>query len=413
MSLGCSCDGTNGASSADNAWATTIAQYANGTASGGPTWPTSSQPQSTVWQAWGYLGTQNPNGTLLSNLSTLNVSQDTYWSTLLYAGGGGGGGPPPTLLTTWNPGDLVAIGLSGNNLIATVTSPSVFINGDCNCGFTDSHGNFWSVDGEANAYVTPPGGSLTPLGDINEIAFNTNKMALWNDTAYIQDFRDLTWHTIDPNTFAFSGSVAAPATGGSAVRTTTSKSTGKVCWEVTATTISNNWRVGLANATYSLSGSAGLGTDINGIAFDPNYAGGNQATGYNGAFPNTGSTLSTNGEVIAQCADFGAQLLWSTDSSMRSASGAGAWNNSNTCNPTVAACGISFSGLTGALFITFNSPEISVATINTGALASIAMPSGFSTWDTAVAGRGPMILILGANDNHPSPLLRLASLGRQ
>lgn len=399
MWLGCSCDNSNGAGTADNAWAATIRSYTNGLASGGPQWPAGRQAMSTAWRSWGHL-TTNPNGTLLADNVTLNTAQDPYWSTFLYSASST---PPPPSLTTWNPSDLQNVTLSGNNLVATSTSAAtIFINGGTVASFSDSFGNVWSTDGELNAYETPSGGSIIALGGKNPIGFFAGQMALANNTAYIQDSRNGNWYTINPTTQVFTGPVAAPPLGQSTVRSITSKSSGKVCWEVTASTITTNWNAGLANSAFVLNGSAALGGDNNGIGFSPNATGNNQAIIFGNATLShaAGAAVSSNGDVIAQCADFGAGLFWSTSTAMRTAAGAGSWNNSNTCNPTVAACGISTSGMTCPCFVAFNELQASgVGTLNTGALLSVAMPSGFSQWDTTVARSSPFILIFGDNDN--------------
>jgi len=321
FSIGCACDGTVGASADDNAWATTFTQYANGIASNGPSWPTSSQPMSTSWYGWGFLAPQNPNGTLLSDLVTLNTFQDKYWSTLLFQAPVNR--PPPPVATTWNPNDSTGITLSNNSLSATISGA----------------GPLWGV------------------------------------------------------------------------RSTTSKSSGKYCWEVTANTLTGSWATGVASSSWTL----GQGGTPNAIQFVPSDT---QTVFYNNvALTNGGTDASVSGETMAECADFGAQLLWVTSTTMRTTLGAGSWNNSNACDPTNAACGLSFSGITAPYFLEFDDEDApgaapfsasfsvafgpntsGVATLNTSTMASVALPSGFQTWDAGTSGR-PFVMILGANDN--------------
>jgi hypothetical protein len=312
--MGCSCDGLVGNATDENAWGAAFTSYLNGMASGGPSFVGTAQPISWNWWVWSNPQSQsaglNPDGIRNPDNNTLNVNQQTWWSTLLY------GARNVTITTTWNPSDISGLTLSNSNLTATST---------------------------ANAPQT--------------------------------------------------------------VRSTTSKSSGTYCWSLTATTITPNWDVGLANASYVLTATNGLGGDTNGLGFDPNSSGaGIQATYYNNASLNsTTGTLSSNGEVVMQCADFGAHLIWSTDAAMVGAMGANSWNNSSSCNPTVAACGVSFSGLTGPYFITFNELDTGGIGIlgTTSASLPYSLPAGFSAWDQATtAGTGhPIVQILGANDN--------------
>lgn len=308
LEVGCSCDGTNGALADDQAFMTAWVAYANGLASGGPTFTTSQQPLSNDWLMWGNFPGSNPDGTLNPN-GTLKIGQQNYWSSLLF---GTTSAPPPPPTTTWNPGDQNNETLSGNNLIAT-----------------------------------------------------------------------------------------SGASGVSGVRTTTSKSTGKFCWQITATTISTDWGMGIANSAFNLAN--GLSGDANGLGFFPGKTAAPQVAFYNGVELTVGSNPSVNGAAIVECHDFDAQLDWVTDTQMVADSGAGAWNNSGACNPTVAACGLSTSGLTCPCFATYSNREAGVAALQTSGTLAVSLPSGFSTWDnpaTLSTGRPIAVIITGSNDNH-------------
>src|SRR6185295_3456581 len=115
--------------------------------------------------------------------------------------------------------------------------------------FSDASGNSYSTDNELNGFWTPSGGSITPLADYGDLGFFVRQMVLSNNVVFIQDDRDSTWHTFNPSAPGFSNSLSGPALSGT-VRATTSKSSGKACVEVTATTISNDWRVGFANSAF-------------------------------------------------------------------------------------------------------------------------------------------------------------------
>lgn len=311
LEVGCSCDGTNGALADDQAFMTAWVTYANGLASGGPTFTTTQQPLSNDWLVWGNFPGSNPDGTLNPN-GTLKLGQQNYWSSLLF---GTTSAPPPPPAATWNPGDENNMTLSGNNLIST-----------------------------------------------------------------------------------------AGASGIANVRTTTSKSSGKFCWEITATTISADWGVGIANATFNL--AAGLSSDANGMGFFPgNLSGFAQAVFLNNTELTVGTNPSVSGDKITECHDFDAGLDWLTDTRMRTDSGAGAWNNSGACNPTVAACGLSTSGLTCPCFPIFHDAETGVAALNTVGSFAVTLPAGFATFDNAPVlstGRPIAVIIMGANDNRPA-----------
>jgi hypothetical protein len=307
METGCSCDGSNGSLTDDQAFMNSFVSYANGLAVNGPTFTGRNVPMATNWYAWGNL-TSNPNGTLNGD-GTLKSGQLTYYSQLLFS-------PPPAVATTWNPNDAFNITLSASNSVAA------------------------------------------------------------------------------------SG---AGCTGGTpcAVRTTSSKSVGKVCVEVTATVISADWDVGLSSASYSLSNASGLGSDTNGIGYDPNF---NQGSLTLGVFYNNGilsdssdPTGEPNGAAVTICADYTAGSFWVTSPQMRALGNP--WNNSPTANPATGVGGLPFGGMTCPCFVTYQNFQPGTATLNTTGPFAVATPAGFSAWDTAVATTGRPVFILGANEN--------------
>ena len=317
METGCSCDGTTGSLTDDNAMMTAWTAWANGQVSGGPTFTTSQQPISNVWLAWGNYPGVNPDGTQNTN-GTLKVGQQTWWSTLLF---GTVAPPPPPPTTAWNPSDQAGMTLSVNNTVAT-----------------------------------------------------------------------------------------SAITGGEGVRSSASRATGaNVCWaEQASGTITTDWAAGLANSSANLSTSGGLGGDTTAIVIDPNSLGGNQSIYFNNVASNVaGATASANGDTIMMCANLTTDLFYATDAAMVAHFGAGSWNSSASCNPTVAACGVSFSGMTGPFFILYNNDQSGSAStiLTTSAQMPYAIPSGYVAWDTAaVAGSGrPMgVVIMGDNDHRPA-----------
>lgn len=169
------------------------------------------------------------------------------------------------------------------------------------------------------------------------------------------------------------------------VRSTTSNSSGKWYFEITATNISaSTFRVGFANATQSL--TALFGASANSGAYIAN----------NGNFDINASVIGssaswTTGAVLRIAVDFTNKLVWL-------AVGGGNWNNSGTANPATGTGGFSLSTLSaGPYFIGFSgNANTNAATMDpTG--AAFGPPSGFSTWDvsgvsvaglTAIMARG-------------------------
>jgi hypothetical protein len=76
--------------------------------------------------------------------------------------------------------------------------------------------------------------------------------------------------------------------------------------------------------------------------------------------------------------DIGAQLIW-----LRKGA-AGNWNNSGAANPATAVGGLSFAGITGAVFPAVSAQFSSAETIkiNTGQEPFVgARPTGFYIWE--------------------------------
>lgn len=169
-------------------------------------------------------------------------------------------------------------------------------------------------------------------------------------------------------------------------RSTISHTTGKWIFEVTAGTITSNWAVGICNGTFDPGN--GLGADINGVGFypvSPIMAGYfNNVQGFGAA---AGTAADVNGAIFTVAFDAAAQLYWVTSPAMRAAYGAAAWNDSGTANPGTGVGGLSYSGLTGAVYAVWNTADTTgSATVNFGASAfSVAIPTGFSAFNKADA----------------------------
>lgn len=215
-----------------------------------------------------------------------------------------------------------------------------------------------------------------------------------------------TWNPLDASAgVVLTGTnlIATTSAGGSrSVRSTTSQTTGKVCFAVVATTISPNWDVGIANSSFVLTTGGGLGSDSNGIGFDPRSTGGLQGIFYNNAVLSSGAGTSPNGEEQLICADLVNKLFWATNATMRG--GGNPWNSSATANPATGVGGLPFFGLTCPCFIIWNEDEAGVGTLNASGPFAVGIPAGFSAWQQPVTSGGhPMLLIFGSNDNNRTP----------
>lgn len=238
-----------------------------------------------------------------------------------------------------------------------------------------------------------PNGIL--MGD--NATWNINQQQ-WGYSLLMQPVSSLpttAWNPGDKlNTFLSNGNKTATSTstGNAAARSTQSRTSGNLCEEFQLTSITANQTVGIANANYLLNSAAGLGRDQNSIGIDVNSGTDAQSAFYNS---NTLTSLpgvpSSAGEKVDVCENFTTQLLYFTTSAMRANLGANAWNNSNSCSPTVTGCGLPFSGLTGPWLLAFS--EIGPVESPAGS----AVPSTDNTLNASAtpgsAGSGSLITI--------------------
>jgi glucose/arabinose dehydrogenase len=190
------------------------------------------------------------------------------------------------------------------------------------------------------------------------------------------------------------------------VRSTTSKSSGKVYFEITASTITTNFAIGVANASFALNSSGGIGVDLNAVGYYP-------VSPPQGIYINEVELVQavnsdSSGSVIACAVDFTAHLIWFN--STRMLSDGFTWNDSTTANPATGTGGISIATLNpGPYFVTFNTMDSgSVAIANFGTTAFLrTVPSGFTGWNTvqtAVAPGATTVLTSGGPVNTGSLL---------
>lgn len=207
-----------------------------------------------------------------------------------------------------------------------------------------------------------------------------------------------TWDTSNfagPMTFssdkltAFTGGSTTPASTPQGCFSTSGKTTGMFWFEVTASSISTDFAIGIANTNFPLNAPGGLGATADGIGYYPVSP--VQAVYYNGQGLTFGNAdPDSNGATFTIIVDIDGQQFWATSPAMRASVGATAWNNSLSANPATKSGGISFAGLPGTKFICFSDLEGgAVAVLNTGFTApSITIPAGVSPWDPGTGGGG-------------------------
>jgi hypothetical protein len=177
------------------------------------------------------------------------------------------------------------------------------------------------------------------------------------------------WNTADLNNVTLSnGNLRATVGAGSGgVRGTNPKSSGKLYWECTYTTLnSNSFTAGISLATASvLSPSVGSSrvNRLDGVVY------------VNGGASGSALGIIAPASVIGIAVDLAAQLIWYR------VSPAGNWNGSGTANPATGAGGVSISTISsGPLHPFFAGQSGDAATANFGASAfSGAVPAGFTS----------------------------------
>lgn len=159
-------------------------------------------------------------------------------------------------------------------------------------------------------------------------------------------------------------------------RGTTSRSSGKLYFEVRITASDTQQAIGIANATFPL-GNVSV-SNANTAALQ------GQGSLYIAAstiYTNAGNGFAA-GQTVAVAVDLTNNLLW-----VWSPAG-GRWNNDATANPATATGGKSISGVTGPFLPLFaqnmgNARNIGI--LNTGGSAfALTIPSGFQAWDAVL-----------------------------
>lgn len=376
--MGASLDNSNGALADEQAWAQEMVNYTNGLlgGSGGPVFTGVQQGVGTDWMAFGNLSGQPIDGILNSDNSAKS-GQQTYWSQLLYH-------VSNAAVTTWNPNDASSMTLSNNNLTATSVLQSGSYITAGNGSFTDNSGNVWTIT--TNNDLQENGASLP--GDAGG---GTSAAEYYNNTVYAQDATTGQWYTWDGQFFTQSSAPPTLAAAGG-VRSTSGKSSGTYCAQITINTMTNHAAVGIGNATDALNGYMG-GAGSSSVALNVGYTGhpigvNGQAVAQNNSLPNGASN-----EVITIVVDATNRQVWFSDPQM--VAGGTPWNDSGTANPTNKTGGVSISAIAPPYYLEVNTQESTTAfTVNA---TPSGCPAGIPTWDTNVAAGRPITVILGAN----------------
>ena len=205
-----------------------------------------------------------------------------------------------------------------------------------------------------------------------------------------------TWNPSDKSTAITlsNGNLTATSVGTSeqTVRSTTSKNSGLVYWEVTLTTVRTNIGVGFATAAYNLNNPIGPGSDADAGCFYSVSPAGSLYMNDNNVLS---GTAGTNGEIVYFALDFTHSKVWVSSTHMRSASTPWNWGAIGSQNPATNTGGQAFSFgplNAGPYFAIFNdSTGGAVATANFGGSAfNGTVPTGFSAWDTVSGVTGSM-----------------------
>ena len=166
------------------------------------------------------------------------------------------------------------------------------------------------------------------------------------------------------------------------VRSTLSKSSGKLYFEATHNAVRVVASVGLVNAAYVITGFANTANTIYSRM---------EAVAIQGNGTNLGSTSSVlgAGQTGSFAVDLTAALYWGR-------SVGGNWNNNAANNPATGVGGISFSYLTGPFFVFAGGAAGTTgeqSTLNFGGSGFVyAVPAGFQAWDAASAQARVMVL---------------------
>jgi hypothetical protein len=227
--------------------------------------------------------------------------------------------------------------------------------------YTYVNGGFVAQSGAPTAELVhsiigspPPGGTVTSWVDSSSIIVSNNNL-----------------------TATSVGSV--PQT----VRSNTSLSTGKLYFEITMLTGTQDFAIGIITTDY-IASATGIGGDMNGMGYYPISP--VQAIYVNNNVMTSGTSADVNGAILNIAIDLTARRFWASSPAMRAAGYA--WNNSTTDDPATTSGGADMAQLgPGPYFIAYNNLEGGgVAVLNAGGSRfDQPVPSGFASWAAAFA----------------------------
>lgn len=186
------------------------------------------------------------------------------------------------------------------------------------------------------------------------------------------------------NQTAVSGA-ADPGTGGEGIRSTTSKTAGKVYFEIQiGGTLGGNYAIGIATAAFILGSGGELGGDSDGMGWYPitGVTSQPQSAYINNSTLTTGSVQDVFGAFINFALDITNKLIWISGPAMRAAGFP--WNNSTTANPATGVGGLSLATLSAApwFICASNTDPTALANIRVDSTGfNNTIPVGFTAWD--------------------------------
>jgi hypothetical protein len=192
---------------------------------------------------------------------------------------------------------------------------------------------------------------------------------------------------------------ATPYAAPQGVRATISLSPTQIlAWEVVFSAVTQNSSAGVSSTNHVVNNTGGLGSDPDSIGAYPSTGAGSQPAQtvyYNNNQLTAGNGVATSAGGAVSFVANGTNLYFS-DAAMRSTSGV-QWNNSATADPVQNIGGLSFSGITGVYFPTFETGEGgAVATLNDGTSAFSAFLSSY------MAANPSVVSISGQKSTTPS-----------
>jgi endoglucanase len=310
----------------------------------------------------------------------------------------------PQAISGINP-DSGATHIQGMNqgwgyLESTNTAP-VFI-GEMGADLDNSNGDLSDEQAWANmmvAYLNGLSGGTgqSPDGILNaDGTLRTGQQAVWSQLLYSPSgIPTTTWNPNDDSGMTLSNNnetATSSVATGSGVRSTSGKSAGLYCAQITLTTTSNHAGVGIGSSADNLTGYIG-GTGSSSVGLYVDYGGQQIQLNGNVAAENAAVADGASGDVVTVVLDATHDLVYFSTPEMVTAGTP--WNDSASANPSTGTGGINIAAISPPYFLEANTHETGAAfTLNP---SPSGCPVNSVAWDTAVAGGSPITVILGMN----------------